>query len=222
MTFEALRTRALAEWDALQKLDKPRILVGAATCGLASGAEQVIKTINEELGKNHIDAVVTRVGCIGLCYAEPIVDIIKPGQPRITYNKVTPEVAVQLIKDYLLADNPRPDLAMGTHGEKTVKDIPKFWELPVLKSQIRVALRNCGNIDPEDINQYIANGGYSGIERALKMTQAQVIEETKKSGLKGRGGAGFPTGQKWDFCNKAPGKEKYLICNATRATPARL
>ncbi|MDD5189466.1 MAG: NADH-quinone oxidoreductase subunit NuoF [Dehalococcoidales bacterium] len=219
MTFETLRSRALAEWDALQKLDKPRLLVGAATCGLASGAEQVIKTINEELAKNHIDAVVTRVGCIGLCYAEPIVDIIKPGQPRITYSKVTPEVAVKLIKDYLIAGNPRPDLAMGTHGDKTIKDIPKFWELPVLKSQIRIALRNCGNIDPEDINQYIANGGYSGIERALKMTQAEVIAETKKSGLKGRGGAGFSTGQKWDFCNKSPGNVKYLICNADEGDP---
>jgi len=219
MTFEERRKQALAEWDALQKSPRPRILVGAATCGLAAGAEQVITALKAELERQHIDATITRVGCIGLCSSEPVVDIIKPGRPRITYSRVTPEVAAVLVKDYLVTDNPRPDLAMGTHGEATVPGIPKFWETPIMKSQIRVSLRNCGLIDPEDINQYIANGGYSGLQRALGMTQEQVIEETKKSGLRGRGGAGFPTGQKWDFCFKAPGTEKYLICNADEGDP---
>ncbi|MDP2919873.1 MAG: NADH-quinone oxidoreductase subunit NuoF [Dehalococcoidia bacterium] len=219
MNFEERRKQAIAEWDALQKSTRPRILVGAATCGLAAGAEQVITAIKDELARLNIDAAITRVGCVGLCYAEPIVDIIKPGMPRITYTKITPEVAVQLIRDYLVNGNLRPDLAMGSHGDTPVKDIPKFWELPLLKAQVRVSLRNCGHIDPESINQYIANSGYTGLEKALKMTQEQVIAETKKSGLKGRGGAGFPTGQKWEFCYKAPGKEKYLICNADEGDP---
>jgi NADH-quinone oxidoreductase subunit F len=219
MNFDERRKQAVAEWEALQKSTKPRILVGAATCGLAAGAEQVITAIKNELTRLNIDAKVERVGCIGLCYAEPIVDIIKPGQPRITYSKVTPETAVQLIRDYIVNNNPRPDLAFGTQGNGAIEGIPKFWELPLLKAQIRVSLRNCGHIDPESINQYIANGGYRGLENALKMSQEQVIETTKKSGLRGRGGAGFSTGQKWDFCYKAEGKEKYLICNADEGDP---
>ena len=219
MNFEEIRKQTIVEWEALQTSPKPRILVGAATCGLAAGAEQVITAIKDELARLNLDALVTRVGCIGLCYAEPIVDIIKPGRPRITYSKVTPEIAIQLIRDYLVHDNPHPDLAMGTQGKDGIEGIPKFWELPLLKAQIRVSLRNCGHIDPESINQYIANGGYKGLENALKMTQEQVIDFTKKSGLKGRGGAGFPTGQKWEFCYKATGKDKYLICNADEGDP---
>src|SRR4030042_5101040 len=176
MNFDERRKQAGAECEALQKSTKPRILVGAATCGLAAGAEQVITAIKNELARLNIDAKVERVGCIGLCYAEPIVDIIKPGQPRITYSKVTPETAVQLIRDYLVNNNPRPDLAFGTQGKGAVNGIPKFWELTLLKAQIRVSLRNCGHIDPESINQYIANGGYKGLENALKMTPERAIE----------------------------------------------
>ena len=219
MNFEERRNQATAEWDALQKSPRPRILVGAATCGLAAGAEQVIDAIKSELGRLSIDATVMRVGCIGLCYAEPIVDIIKPGRTRITYSRVTPATVVELIRDYLVNDNPRSDLAMGTQGEGTVEGINKFWDLPLLRPQMRISLHNCGHIDPEDINQYIANGGYSGLQKALAMTPEQVIDQVKKSGLRGRGGAGFPTGQKWEFCQKAPGTEKYLICNADEGDP---
>lgn len=219
MTFEELKKQATAEWKTLQNSTRPRILVGAATCGLAAGAEQVITAIKNELLKHNIDATITRVGCIGPCYAEPVVDIIKPGHPRITYGKVTPEAAITLVNDYLINDNPHPELAMGTQGEGTIKDIPRFWEIPLLKSQVRVSLRNCGHIDPEDIKQYTANGGYTGLQNALNMTPVQVIEETKKSGLRGRGGAGFPTGQKWEFCHNAQGSPKYLICNADEGDP---
>ena len=219
MTFEEIQKRAQSEWEALQQSEKPRILVGAATCGLAAGAEAVATALNEELARRKIDAIITRVGCIGLCYNEPIVDIIKPGRPRITYGKVTPEITAQLIEDYLVNDNPRPDLAMGTQGDGTIEGIPRFTDLPILKPQVRIALRNCGHIDPEDIKQYIANGGYSGISKALGISPEEVIEEIKKSGLRGRGGAGFPTGQKWEFCRRAPGTEKYLICNADEGDP---
>ncbi len=96
---------------------------------------------------------------------------------------------------------------------------PKDWEPSTHKLQVRIALRNCGHIDPENINHYIAKGGYSGLNRALKMTPEQVIEEVSRSGLKGRGGAGFPTGTKWQFCRESPGREKYLICNAHEGDP---
>jgi len=219
MKFEEIRKQAMSEWEALQRSDKPRILVGAATCGIAAGALDVLEAIHKELARRNIDAIVTQVGCIGCCYAEPIVDIIKPNCPRISYGSVTPEIVSRLIEDYIINDNPRPDLALGTIGEESIDGIPRLFELPMLKPQVRISLRNCGHIDPEDIKQYIAAGGYGGLAKALAMSPEEVIEEIKKSGLRGRGGAGFPTGTKWDFCRRAPGDEKYLICNADEGDP---
>ena len=219
MTFDEIQSQAISEWQALEHSDKPRILIGTATCGRAAGAIAVLEAINSELAKHNIKAIITQVGCIGLCYAEPLVDIVKPDRPRICYGNITPELAAQLIEDYLIKDNPRPDLALGTIGNGSVKDIPKLFELPMFKPQVRIALRNCGFIDPENINHYIANNGYSGLVRALGMTPEEVIEEIKRSGLRGRGGAGFPTGLKWEFCRKSPGTVKYLICNADEGDP---
>ena len=219
MTFDEIRSQALAEWEALEHSDKPRILIGSATCGRAAGAMAVLEAINSTLARHNLEATVIPVGCIGLCYTEPLVDIVKPNRPRISYGNVTPEIIPQLIEDYIVNDNPRPDLALGTIGDGSVDGIPKLFELPMLKPQVRIALRNCGIIDPEKINQYIARGGYSGLVKALGMTPEAVIEEVKKSGLRGRGGAGFPTGLKWELCHKSPGKIKYLICNADEGDP---
>jgi len=219
VTFDEIRSKSISEWEALEQSDKPRILVGAATCGRAAGAGAVLEAINSALAQHNLEAIITQVGCIGLCYAEPIVDIIKPGRPHIYYGNLTPELASQLVEDYIVNDNPRPDLALGTVGDGDIKDIPKFFELPMLKPQVRVALRNCGIIDPENINHYIANGGYTGLVKALAMTPEEVIEEIKKSGLRGRGGAGFPVGLKWEFCRKSPGTVKYVICNADEGDP---
>jgi NADH-quinone oxidoreductase subunit F len=219
MTFDEIRKQALAEWEALVHSPKPRILVGTGTCGRAAGALAVLEAIHKELARRNIEAIVTTVGCIGLCYAEPLVDIVKPNCPRICYGSVTPEIIPQLIEDYLVKDNPRPDLALGTIGDETIAGIPKLFDLPMLKPQVRISLRNCGHIDPTDIKQYIANDGYTGFVKALAMTPEAVIEEIKKSGLRGRGGAGFSTGQKWEFCRQAPGTQKYLICNADEGDP---
>ncbi|MFC1932324.1 NADH-quinone oxidoreductase subunit NuoF [Chloroflexota bacterium] len=219
MKFDEIREQAISEWEALQRSEKPRILIGTATCGRASGAMAVLEAINKELSRLNIDAIVMQVGCIGICSAEPLVDIIKPNRPRICYRSVTPEIVPQLIQDYIINDNPRPDLALGTIGEDSADGIPKLFELPVFKPQVRISLRNCGHIDPTDTKQYIANDGYRGLIKALEMTPEEVIEEVKKSGLRGRGGAGFPTGQKWEFCRRSPGDEKYLICNADEGDP---
>ena len=219
MSFLEIQDRAKKKWDAIEKGDRPCILIGTATCGRSAGAMEVLEAFKEELQKKNIDAVVMQVGCVGLCFLEPIVDIIKPGKPRICYGEVTPKIVSELVEDYLVGDNPRPDLALGTVGEGTVEGIPRFFDLPMLKSQVRIVLRNCGSLDPEDIDQYIACGGYSGIARALETSPEEVIEEIKKSGLRGRGGAGFPTWLKWQFCNKSPGEEKYLVCNADEGDP---
>ncbi|HEX74982.1 MAG TPA: NADH-quinone oxidoreductase subunit NuoF [Dehalococcoidia bacterium] len=219
MTFEEIRNRAASEWEALQSSNKPRILVGAGTCGRAAGALGILEAINEELTRLNIEAIVIQVGCMGLCYAEPMIGITKPGRAQIIYGALTPELVTQLIDDYLVNGNPHSDLALGYVGNGSVDGIPNLFELPVIKPQVRLILRKCGFIDPESINHYIANGGYSGLVKALKMAPEAIIEEIKKSGLRGRGGAGFPTGQKWDFCRKAPGNEKYIICNADEGDP---
>jgi len=219
VTFDEIRNVARAEWEALEHSGKLHILIGTATCGQASGSLIVLEAIKTELAKRNIEAIITNVGCIGLCYAEPLVDIVKPNCPRICYGSVTPEIVPQLIEDYVINDNPRPDLALGTIGDARIDGIPELFELPMLKPQVRIVLRNCGIINPENINHYIARGGYSGLVRALEMEPVEVIEEIKKSGLRGRGGAGFPTGLKWEFCRKSPGKVKYLICNADEGDP---
>ena len=219
MNFKEVQKRAAGKWEALQQSSKPVILIGAATCGQAAGARGVIKAIEDELQQRKIDAIIMHVGCIGVCYAEPLVDIVKPGRPRICYGNMTPELARGLIVDYLVNDNPRPDLALGTIGDGAIQGIPKFFDLPMLKPQVRIALRNCGYIDPENIDHYIARGGYSGLVKALSMKPEEVIEEIRISGLRGRGGAGFPTATKWGFCRNSPGSEKYIICNADEGDP---
>jgi NADH-quinone oxidoreductase subunit F len=219
MSFEEIKREAASQWEAMQNSPRPRILIGTATCGMAAGAEDILQALGKELEKNSIKADIMQVGCIGLCYAEPLIEVIKPGKPSVFYGNLTPELVAEIVRDWLVGDNPRPDLAMGTRGEGTLEGIPKLFELPVLKPQIRIVLRNCGNIDPANIHQYIANGGYEGFIKALKMKPQEVIDEMKKSGLRGRGGAGFPTGTKWQFCHDAPGTIKYIVCNADEGDP---
>jgi NADH:ubiquinone oxidoreductase subunit F (NADH-binding)/(2Fe-2S) ferredoxin/ferredoxin len=220
MTSDNIRVQSEAQRQSRRAGEKPHIFIGTATCGRAAGAMAVIKAIREELAKHKIDALVTEVGCIGLCYAEPLVDIARPDRPAITYRNVTPEMVPGLIENYFIKDTPRADLALGTFSDKPVDGTPCLFDLPVLKSQVRITLRNCGHIKPDSIRDYIAAGGYEGFKKALlEMTPQQVIDELKHSGLRGRGGAGFPTGLKWQFCHDAEGDQKYVICNADEGDP---
>ena len=108
------------------------------------------------------------MGCIGLCFAEPLFEVVKPGKPSVFYGNLTPALVAEIVRDWLAGDNPRPDLAMGTRGEGTLEGIPRLFDLPVLKPQVRIVLRNCGNIDPANIYHYIANGGYEGFSQSAK------------------------------------------------------
>jgi len=218
-SFEDLKRRAKSEWESLQRTETPRILVGTATCGRSAGALEVIGAFESELHGRGLDGAVSEVGCIGLCYAEPIVMIAKPGRPGICYSDVTAERAVELVEAYLVGDDPLPDYALGTVGDGSVDGIPPLFETPVFKPQVRRTLRNCGFIDPTNLNHYIAGGGYGGIEKALAIGPKEVIDQVKQSGLRGRGGAGFPAWRKWLFCNEAEGDQKYLVCNADEGDP---
>lgn len=217
--FESIRKKAYKAWEERQQSDIPRILIGAATCGCATGALDVMAAVEHKLKELDIQAHVQQVGCIGMCYAEVLLDIIKPRRPRISYSNMTPEKTTELIEDYLIRDNPRPDLAFAVIGEGEVEGIPNLNNEPVFKGQQRIVLKNCGHIDPESIYDYIVQDGYMGLVKTLEQTQQDVISIITKSELRGRGGAGFPTGRKWDSCLKPQSEQKYVICNADEGDP---
>jgi len=219
MSFEELKAGALAAWQDFNGGDRPRILIGTASCGRAAGALEVLEQFKGELVRQKLKADIMQVGCLGLCYAEPLVAIRKPGKATVFYAGVTPAMAATLVRDCIKGNKPHPELALGTLGEPGIKDIPALFDLDVFKLQKRLLLKNCGLIDPLDISHYIASGGYAGLCKTLGMKPADVIAEVKASGLRGRGGAGFPTGLKWEFCCNAPGAQKYFICNADEGDP---
>jgi NADH-quinone oxidoreductase subunit F len=210
---------AKKKWEALEGNKEPVIYVGAASCGRAAGALELFQGIKSFVEENKTKAKVIEVGCIGPCYLEPLVDIRLPGQPRVSYNNVTVKTLPMILKSHLLEGIPHAKLALGHFGTNSFYDIPRFFDLPMLKPQVRIVLRNCGFIDPEDIDQYLAREGYQGIVNALKSSPEDVIGTIRQAGLRGRGGAGFPTYKKWTVCRAAPGEQKYLICNADEGDP---
>jgi len=219
MNFSEIKKRADDEWRQLQESDKPTLFIGAATCGRSAGALEVRKSFEEALSEKNIDANVVEVGCLGPCWAEPLISIQKPGGPNIFYRNVTPKIAGKLVDDFFAGDDPLPKYALGLVGDKNGYDIPGLWELPSFKTQERVLFRNFGFIDPTNINHYIANEGYSGLQKSLTMKQMDVVEELKTSGLRGRGGGGFPAGRKWEAGLAAKEKIKYVVCNADEGDP---
>ena len=187
---------------------KARIVVGQGSCGLAAGAGAVYTALEQKLnGCGCAELGIT--GCLGICYLEPIVDVYdaRGGLHRCVH--VQPEHA-EVIVNAVCADD--------YSGLEALRIRPEDEEF--LARQTRVALRHCGLIDPESIDDYIAHEGYQALEKVLKsMTPEQVIEEIKTSGLAGRGGAGFPTWFKWNAARQSKGEEKYLICNADEGDP---
>jgi NADH-quinone oxidoreductase subunit F len=216
--------------------DKIKISVGMATCGIATGAQEVYDEMKTAIEDEKLDAILTRTGCLGFCQKEPLVDILISGLPKLTYKEMTPdkarEVVIalkdgQIIEKYLLCkleeeillDEPVKKYdASKTNGN--LSSIPSYNEVPFFSKQRKIALRNCGFINPDSIEEYIARGGYSALNKALtQLSPEQTIEEIKKSGLRGRGGAGFPTGRKWEFCRREKDETKYIVCNADEGDP---
>jgi len=216
MSFREISTKAKSAWEALQQ--GPYVMVGAATCGRAAGALDVVDAFKKELTRRNLEVPIVQVGCMGLCHAEPLVIISKPESLRVVYGNVTPDATQRLVEGYIVSDDPCLELALGTveGGDGEAIYIP---ELPRFESELHLILGRCGHIDPENIDHYIANGGYSSLERAIKKSPEEIVEELRKSGLRGRGGAGFPTYRKWEQCRKAEATPKYVICNADEGDP---
>lgn len=183
-----------------------KIVVGEGSCGIAAGAAKVYSAIEKLIGLTGSTLTVT--GCIGMCFLEPIVDIYDGCEFKKRLVKVRPEDAEKIIA-YVNGDE-------NAVNDIEISDDDKLF----LEKQTRIALRHCGIINPEIIDEYTACDGYRALEKVLKtMTPEDVIEEIKISGLAGRGGAGFPTWFKWNAARQSPGETKYLICNADEGDP---
>lgn len=215
------RENAKKIWEDFSSGKKARVMVGAATCGRAAGALDVINAFKSELKaqglENDVDVVET--ACIGLCYAEPLVEVRRAGEPSVLYSRVSPKDVGKLVKEHLVEGNPVASKAEAVMSDSEYMGIKPFSQHPMIALQKRIVLRNCGVIDPSSFEHYLARGGYKGIERAFSMSPEEVIEEMKVSGLRGRGGAGFPTGVKWGFARASKSDEKYIICNADEGDP---
>jgi NADH-quinone oxidoreductase subunit F len=218
LNFNNIQTQAKSNWNSFYHGEIPHILVGTATCGRAAGSLPVVEAIKAELARQDAKAIVSEVGCMGLCSNEPLVTIIKPGSFTVCYHNITPQLVPTLVDGYVLGDDPCLDLALGTieGGDGKAVYIP---ELTRFEHEYRLILGNCGYVNPENIEHYIANGGYNSLVKALQKDPVAIIEEIKKSGLRGRGGAGFPTGEKWELCRQTPGTTRYVICNADEGDP---
>ena len=219
-TFEVLESVAKQRWEDLNSGSKPWLRIGTALCGEAAGSKNLLPRIQNILDALKIDANVSEVGCLGLCFAEPLLDIQLPGQSRVFYRNVSEDDLEQIITSHIKDSNINSDLAFLYSGGDELSDVNRLESHPMKAKEQRIALRNAGNIDPYDINQYIANGGYQALNKALsEMDSEAVLNEVKDSGLRGRGGAAFSTGIKWSFLASNDAPDKYILCNCEEGDP---
>ncbi len=217
--LKELRERSEAAQSATRNAEGPMIQIGMASCGIAAGALETKKAFEDALVEYGVEASIRTVGCIGHCYAEPVVIIDHPesGFPPIFYPEVTPGKARMLVNQFLVKHDPRFEHILGAMEANEM--IPSVWDFARFSEETRIVTEKCGTIDPEEIDDYIASGGYEALATALSMSADSIIDQIVSSGLRGRGGAGFPTGKKWALALKAPGDKKVVIANADEGDP---
>jgi NADH-quinone oxidoreductase subunit F len=233
MRIADLAAFAGARESGLAKLlpNRPRVAVGMGTCGSGNGAEGVYGAFKSAIDARGLDLQLAPVGCFGFCAEEPLVNVWVPGRPLLILRRVQPD-QVDVIIDAISHDRlPPAELLLckveeWDHLTGHVRygtgyaDVPSWDEVPFFSGQLKIVLRNCGLISPDDIEEYIAVGGYQALYKVLiDQNPDGVIEQIKASKLRGRGGAGFLTGNKWEFLRQAPGPDKYLVCNADEGDP---
>ena len=198
-------------------LYRGHVLVCGGTGCTSNKSKFVQEAFTKELEKNKLneEIKIVETGCHGFCEMGPLTIVYPDGT---FYVRVRPEDVPEIVAEHLLKGRIVERLLY--RAPVTEEQIPTYSEIPFYKKQKRNALRNCGSINPENIQESIARDGYEALAKVLfEMTPEQVIDEIKLSGLRGRGGGGFPTGMKWEFCRKSPGDLKYLICNADEGDP---
>ncbi len=210
---------------------KPRIAVGMGTCGSGNGAEAVFHAFASEIDARGLAVQLAPVGCFGFCAEEPLVNVWVPGRPMLILHRVQPNHVDGILNGLNHGKLPPPEIVLckveeWDHLTGHVKygygypELPHWHEVPFFKGQVKIVLRNCGLINPDDIEEYIAIGGYQALYKVLiDNNPAAVIEQLKAAKLRGRGGAGYLTGNKWEFLRAAQGSEKYIVCNADEGDP---
>jgi NADH:ubiquinone oxidoreductase subunit F (NADH-binding) len=226
--FEARQHAARTRWQTtMTKASVPVIIVPWGSSSVSHGAVSTFEAIREWVRDNHVQAIVRRAGPMGAYYLEPQVDIILPGSPRVSYGLVTADKVPDLLDNVVRRGEISHELAVCIYGteewdgaEIGIKGVPPARELDYWKLQQRVVMRDLGYVDPESIDDYIARGGYEALKRVLfNMNPDEVIQMVSDAGLRGRGGAGFPTGTKWSGGRKARKTPKYVICNSHEGEP---
>ncbi|HAF28580.1 MAG TPA: NADH-quinone oxidoreductase subunit F, partial [Bacteroidales bacterium] len=194
-------------------MEKTKVLIGLASCGIAAGANKVYDKLKALQEADKLDIELKKTGCIGMCYREPLVEVIDETGSYL-YGEINEDKAVEIFDKHLKQGEPVKDYVVKSELFESKDD--DFWD-----GQVKIALRNCGVIDPEDIGEYEQKGGYNAIKKILegKISDEQIIQTVLDSGIRGRGGGGFPTGLKWRFANKSKSDSKYIICNADEGDP---
>jgi NADH:ubiquinone oxidoreductase subunit F (NADH-binding)/(2Fe-2S) ferredoxin len=236
MKIQSVKDLEKIQQEYSKKLYYPdgiKVNIGMASCGIAAGAKASLEKALKELPQGN-GTQLCQTGCIGFCEEEPLVEIFAPGRPRVIYKHITEDKILDAIHGYAHGNfnakwilgqmrDPRSLLEGNIENPlsevKPLEEVPFLEDIPFYNKQIKIALRNCGYIDPDSIEEYIARGGYRAFIRSLSQMQpAQIITTIKESGLRGRGGGGFLTGVKWETCAKQSG-ERYIICNADEGDP---
>ncbi len=222
--FGSLEKKAVFSKNRYEDNDKTLIFVGAGTCGLGAGAGKTLEAIRRFLKENRVDAKVIEVGCVGLCSAEPIVDIQLPGKSRLSFQNIVEDEVYSLLNSVLFKSDIPFESVLGQYRSDDVnmvwQNVPFLDELSFFKPQNRRVLKNCGVYNPDSIDEYIATGGYAAFLKTIfEKSSNEVCDIVEKSGLRGRGGGGFLTGKKWKFALNQDADQKYLICNADEGDP---
>jgi NADH-quinone oxidoreductase subunit F len=215
--FRAIQAEAGKRRQTFKESGLPKIHIGLATCGIASGALETKRAFEEVLAELNMPALIHTTGCLGHCYAEPVVIVENAGFPPILFYNVTPGKAGMIVRSFLRDGDPLFEHLLGATEENDL--IPHVRDFPRFSHEKRVVTEKSGLIDPEDIYEYVAEGGYETLSASLGRNPEEILQEIVDSGLRGRGGAGFTTGTKWRLARQAPSGQKVVICNADEGDP---
>jgi hypothetical protein len=203
-------------------LSKPLVMVNSSTAGMVAGAGGTMETIKEYVSERNIEIDLAETGSIGLSSEEPVVSVQLPGRSRLFFRRVTADKVSSILDDLFHQVVPEQLLIgqLRNKGQEPWADVPFLDEIPYFSLQKRIIMGACGIIDPFSLGEYIANGGYRAFLRTIRsFTFSEVCELVSESGLRGRSGGGFPTGEKWKAAFRTPSDQKYLVCNAEESDP---
>ncbi len=199
-----------------ENVDKPVIYIGMNSCGLIAGAEKTCKMVETYLAERNIDAEIVRTGCIGFCSAEPLLDVHLPLRPRISFKNMTDDKVFSVL-DGIFNNILFTEDALGQYKSsyEAWDQVPVMEDLPYFSNQQKIVTQHFGKTNPLSIDEYIAYEGYKAFLKSVRFyTASEICNIISRSGLRGRGGAGFPTGEKWKISLNTPANQKYIICNA--------